>query len=56
MIDVSAVKSTTTLGKLIRLPLRLIPPFAVVPILQGGLRGARWIVWFWNTRVLAWKL
>ena len=32
------------MGKLLRLPLRFIPPDAVVPILQGRLRGQKWIV------------
>ena len=44
MIDLSPLRSESLLGKLARLPLRLIPPGAVVPILQGQLRGARWIV------------
>ena len=36
--------NTTALGKLVRLPLRLVPRTAVVPVLSGPLRGARWIV------------
>lgn len=32
-----------SIGKLSRLPLRLIPPQQVVPILTGRLRGKRWI-------------
>ena len=31
-------------GKLLRLPLRLIPKKMVLPILQGKLKGKRWIV------------
>jgi len=31
-------------GKVIRLPLRLIPPGSIVRILSGPLRGCRWIV------------
>jgi FkbM family methyltransferase len=31
-------------GKLLRLPLRLIPKKMVLPILQGRLRGKKWIV------------
>lgn len=31
-------------GRLIRMPLRLIPPTAVVPVLSGPGRGMRWIV------------
>lgn len=38
------VASQPVLGPLLRLPLRLIPKEAVLPILQGPLRGVRWIV------------
>ncbi len=31
-------------GRLLRLPLRLIPGKAVLPILQGSLRGTKWVV------------
>jgi FkbM family methyltransferase len=31
-------------GRLLRLPLRLIPRKAVLPILQGSLRGTKWVV------------
>jgi FkbM family methyltransferase len=31
-------------GRLIRLPLRLIPKKMVLPILQGSLRGVKWVV------------
>lgn len=31
-------------GRLIRLPLRLIPKKMVLPILQGSLRGKKWVV------------
>lgn len=34
----------TPLGRLIRWPLRLIPPSARLPVLKGPLRGQRWIV------------
>src|SRR5262245_27460113 len=45
MIDVERYpKSQTTLGRVIRAPLRLIPKQAVVPSLQGPLSGKRWIV------------
>lgn len=43
MINFSAVSSRSRIGKLLRLPLRLIPCNAVVPILQGRLRGKRWV-------------
>jgi len=35
--------SQTAVGRIIRTPLRLIPKRVVVPILQGPLRGKRWI-------------
>jgi FkbM family methyltransferase len=45
MIDVGRYPdSQSLLGSLLRLPLRLIPRSTVVPILQGPLRGKRWIV------------
>jgi len=42
-INLSEISSRTLLGKLLRLPLRLIPPDMKVPILQGLLRGKWWI-------------
>ena len=45
MIDVGRYPgSQSLLGQLMRAPLRLIPRDTVVPILQGPLRGKRWIV------------
>src|SRR5581483_4005597 len=35
---------TTRLGRIMRLPLRLLPANLVVPVLQGELIGKRWIV------------
>jgi FkbM family methyltransferase len=43
-INLSYISSRTLLGKLLRLPLRLIPPEMKVPILQSRLRGKWWIV------------
>jgi FkbM family methyltransferase len=43
-MNLSAISDKTLLGKILRLPLRLIPPEAALPILQGRLRGKRWIV------------
>lgn len=44
MIDVGRYPgSGTVIGRILRAPLRLIPRHAVVPILQGPLRGKRWI-------------
>lgn len=42
-INFSAISSESLLGSILRLPLRLIPPAAVVPILQSRIRGKKWI-------------
>jgi FkbM family methyltransferase len=45
MIDVKRFpRSGTLMGRIIRAPLRLIPKSTVIPIIQGPLRGKRWIV------------
>lgn len=44
MLDPSRISSASLIGKMLRLPLRLIPPTAIVPILTGPLRGKKWIV------------
>jgi FkbM family methyltransferase len=43
-MNFSKINYQSFLGKLIRLPLHLIPKTMVLPILQGGLRGKKWIV------------
>ena len=43
-MNLSGLTNRSILGKLVRLPLRLIPKSARLPILQGRLRGKRWIV------------
>jgi FkbM family methyltransferase len=43
-MNFSGLSNRSLPGKLARLPLRLIPPGVVVPILQGPLRGKKWIV------------
>ena len=43
-MNFSKINYQSFLGKLIRLPLRLIPKKMHMPILQGRLRGKRWIV------------
>ena len=43
MINVSVISDRRFFGRTLRLPLRLVPKSAVVPILQGPLRGKRWI-------------
>lgn len=44
VIDFSALSNTTLLGKISRYPLRILPGTMTVPILQGPLRGKKWIV------------
>ena len=43
MINYSGIPKSELLGRTLRLPLRLVPKSAVVPILQGPLKGKRWI-------------
>lgn len=43
MIDFSSIDSDSLFGKALRLPLRLIPDHAVMRILQGPLKGKKWI-------------
>jgi FkbM family methyltransferase len=43
-MNFSAVSSRTLLGRMLRFPLRLVPPGYPMPIMQGRLRGVRWIV------------
>ena len=42
-MNFSGVSNKGVIGRLLRLPLKLIPDKAVVPILQGPLQGKRWI-------------
>lgn len=42
-MDPSQISSKTLLGKVIRLPFKLLPAHAVVPIVRGPARGKRWI-------------
>jgi FkbM family methyltransferase len=42
MANLSGISKQTLIGKLLRAPLRLIPRSAVLPILQGPLRGKKW--------------
>jgi FkbM family methyltransferase len=42
-MNLSGISNRTLFGRLIRSPLRLIPRSAIVPILQGPLRGKKWI-------------
>jgi FkbM family methyltransferase len=43
-MDFSKISYKSFLGRLVRLPLRLIPKRMVLPILQGQLRGKKWVV------------
>lgn len=43
-MNISAISYKSILGRLIRAPLRLLPKEAQIPILQGPLRGKKWIV------------
>ena len=44
MINFSALRPESLPGRIARFPFRLIPPDLAVPVLQGPLRGKRWIV------------
>jgi FkbM family methyltransferase len=44
MVNLSRIPNQTLLGRVLRAPLHLIPRTAVFPILQGPLRGKKWIV------------
>ena len=42
-MNFSAISNETLLGRMLRLPFRLIPTNAQMRILQGHLRGKKWI-------------
>ena len=42
-MNISRISDKSFVGRALRLPLRLIPPQTVLPILQGKLRGLKWI-------------
>ncbi len=42
-MNFSGISRSSVLGFLLRLPLKLVPKNAVVPVLQGKLRGKKWI-------------
>jgi FkbM family methyltransferase len=44
MIDFSGTLTRTWLGRLVRAPLRLLNGSMVMPVMQGKLRGKKWIV------------
>jgi FkbM family methyltransferase len=43
MINISNINFKSTIGKILRLPLKLIPEQTVLPIMQGVLKGKKWI-------------
>ena len=43
-MNFSGISDKSLIGKALRFPLHLLPREAVVPILQGDLRGKRWVV------------
>lgn len=44
MINLSGISSESIAGMVMRLPLKLIPQNSILPILQGKLKGKKWIV------------
>lgn len=44
MLNPSAISNRTLLGKVLRLPLRLLPKAMAIPILRGPAKGRKWIV------------
>lgn len=44
MVDFSAIRRTTLIGRALRRTLAWIPPGTVVRVLQGEMRGTKWIV------------
>src|SRR5579871_1243331 len=43
-MNLSGISNESVVGRALRAPFRLIPRSAAVPILQGPLRGKRWVV------------
>ncbi len=52
MINLSGLSPSTFIGKVARLPLRILPPTLTVRILQGPLKGKKWVVG--STRHACW--
>jgi len=44
VINFSAISRDSLLGRVLRRPLQWLPPNAVLPVLQGELRGTKWVV------------
>jgi FkbM family methyltransferase len=43
-MNFSGIPNKSLLGKLLRLPLRLLPASLAVPVLQGPVRGKKWVI------------
>ncbi len=43
-MNLSGISDKSLFGKILRLPLRIIPAQTVMPIIQGKLKGKKWIV------------
>jgi FkbM family methyltransferase len=43
-INYSAISRETIFGKVLRLPLKLLPKNLIIPIIQGEIRGYKWII------------
>ena len=43
-MNLSGISQKSLLGKILRFPLRLLPPQTRMPIMQGRLKGKKWIV------------
>ena len=44
MINFSGISNKGIIGRMLRMPLRLLPVDAKIPVLQGKLRGKKWII------------
>jgi len=44
LLNFSAIRPDTLAGRIVRFPFRILPRDVAVPILQGPLRGRKWIV------------
>jgi len=43
-INYSAISRKTIFGRVLRLPLKLLPKNLIIPIIQGEIRGYKWII------------
>lgn len=43
-MNFSSISRKSLLGKVLRLPLKLLPAQTIMPVMQGPMRGLRWIV------------